>query len=189
MDEIDKVITKLEEIEKTFGKGGVWAAIILFTFLIFIWIYAKTSIQKAAEKSSDESLKKIQSHLEKELVKFSTKHQKQIDAVHECYLKLERLTNMINYLNNGEKFTQQSEPKRDLPYLITYRHEFKQTYGESRLLFSKKLCDQIDKLIPTVDKFIETYEGGLWDWDQEEVEMNSTENNGGYIAGLWSHGA
>ena len=90
MDELDKIANRLEQIENTFGLWGVILAIGLGIFLIALWTYFKTSIQKTAEKSAEESLKKIQSHLDKELLKFSTRHQKQVDAVHECYLRLQR---------------------------------------------------------------------------------------------------
>ena len=73
--------------------------------------------------------------------------------------------------------------------LINARHDFKRVYNENRLVFSKGLCEKIDKLIPTVDKYIEVYEGGLWDLTEEEIDRNAEGNNGVYIAGLWSNDA
>jgi hypothetical protein len=189
MDEVEKIVDKLDQIQNNLGTWGVVAAIALGVFFVGLWTYFKKSVEKSAEVSADKSLQKFQSHLDKELVKFSTKHQKQIDAVHECYLRLQRLTSIINYTQNGEKFTQQGKPKDELPLLINARHDFKRVYSENRLVFSKGLCEKIDKLIPTVDKYIEVYEGGLWDLTEEEIDRNAEENNGVYIAGLWSNDA
>lgn len=189
MDEIAKIIDKLDRIQNTLGTWGVIGTIVLGVFSVALWIYFKSSIQKSAAASADKSLKNFQSYLDKELVKFSTKHQKQIDAVHECYLRLQRLTSIIDYTQNGEKFTQPPKPKEDLPILIGARHDFKRVYSENRLVFSKALCEQIDKLIPTVDKYIEVYESGLLDLTEEQINQNADENDGVYIAGIWSNDA
>jgi hypothetical protein len=189
MDELEKIVNKLDLIQNSLGAWGVAITITLGVLFLGLWIYFKKTVEKSAEVSADKSLQKFQSHLDKELVKFSTKHQKQIDAVHECYSRLQRLTSIINYTQNGEKFTQQGQPEETLQILINARHDFKIVYRENRLLFSKGLCGKIDKLIPTVDKYIEVYEGGLLYLTEEEIDRNAEENNGVYIAGLWRHDA
>lgn len=189
MEEVEKIVDKLDQIQNTLGIWGVVAAIALGVFFLALWTYFKKSVEKSAEVSADKSLQKFQSLLDKELVKYSTKHQKQIDAVHECYLRLQRLTSIINYTQKGEKFTKQGKPKDELSMLINARHDFKKVYGENKLVFIKELCEKIDKLIPTVDKYIEVYEGGLLDLTEEEIDQNSEDNNGVYIAGFWSNDA
>ncbi len=185
MDEVDKIANRLDQIEKSFGLWGVIFAIGLGVFFIALWTYFKTSIQKTAEKSADESLKKIQSHLDKELVKFSTTHQKQVDAVHECYLRLQRLTSTINESRTADKFKEGDDSSAKIELVIKYRHDFKQVYGENRILFPRQVCDKLDQLLPVVDGFIEFYQAGLCNFDVSLLNPDSKEESGIIITGLW----
>jgi hypothetical protein len=189
MDDAEKIISKLEEVKQAYGYYGVAIAIILIVALILIWKYIARGIEKAAEVNSELSLKKFQVHLDKELVTFSTKHQKQIDAVHECYTKLQKLTYMIDFIMHPDKFYNAPKPKEELQYVINFRHEFKEVYRENRIVLPLSVCNHIDKLIPAVDEFIEIFEKGLWDLRDEEIALNSEQNDGVYIAGIWSNDA
>lgn len=190
LTDIDKIVEKLNEVENFFGFWGVVIFIIAVLTLILSWKYLVRNIERIAEETSEKSLKKYQSRLDKELVKFQTKHQKQVDAIHETYQKFHRLTGIINFIMKGENFTQQIKPHDDVKLLIQFRHDFKGIYQENRLLFPEHLCDKIDALIPSVDNFIETYNSGLFPEREEEEEEPITEENGGlYLAGIWAEPA
>lgn len=185
MNEIESIFEKLEEIEKFGGIGAVILLVIIGVTLYLFWKYIVQKIELSAKDASEKSMKLIQQQIDKDLYKFQTKHQKQIDAVHETYQVLRKLTSIIKLLINGENFTAQIPPKEDVKLLIDYRHNFKQIFSQNRLLFPKQLCVEIDSLIPTIDSFIETYNQGLLDQSEEEIEINAAENNGLYIAGFW----
>lgn len=67
MDEIEKAVKTLNEIEKVFGLLGVIIVITLGLtgYLIFKWL--DKSVEKMAEEASDKSLAKFQSTLDKRL--------------------------------------------------------------------------------------------------------------------------
>jgi hypothetical protein len=180
--DIELLITKLQEIENRFG---IRIAIIIAVFTITIivtWIFIVKRIAKVAEEASEKSLQKFQSQLDKDLFKFQTKHQKQIDAIHETFQKFQRLTSLINFVLKGEKFIQLLNSKENVVSLIKFRNEFKDIYQINRLLFQKSICEKIDHLIPVVDKFIKTYEGGIMpEPTAEEIELNGPD--GMYIEG------
>jgi hypothetical protein len=188
--DIDIIVEKLNQVERTFGFWGVLLFIIVIIALVLTWKYFSKNIESVAEESSEKALKKFQSQLDKDLIKFQTKHQKQVDAIHETFQKFQRLTGIINFIMKGDNFTQQLKPHDDVQYLIQFRHEFKKVYNQNRLLFPEQLCAKIDSLIPNVDNFIETYNKGLFpEPSEEEKELNAEENNGLYLAGIWSQNA
>lgn len=167
--------------------------IIIFIALLsaLVWRFLVKRTESIAEKAAEKSLKKFQSQLEKELVRFQTKHQKQIDIIHQTFQIFQRLKSVVNYVIYGEKFTQQMSPEVELVHLIKYRHEFNEIYQQNHLLFPKHLCGKIDALIPVIDKFIETHEKGIRPF-HAETEQNMVENkvNDSYkIVGFWSHEA
>ena len=55
--------------------------VVLFPSLMWRLLVKRTEL--IAEKAVEKSLKKFQSELDKELVKFQTRHQNQIDAVQD----------------------------------------------------------------------------------------------------------
>src|SRR5699024_665957 len=160
--------------EKVFGIGAV---VFVLIFLAAIW-YLKSTIPEA-------SLKKFQSSLDQDLIKFQNKHENQINAVHNVYQQFQKMIGIIDYIENGENFTQPIKPKEEIVTLINYRHNFKKIFRENRLLFSENLCDKIEKNIKTVDKYIETYDKGLFDYSEEDVKRQTELNEGPYIAGVW----
>ncbi|GHE29114.1 hypothetical protein [Sphingobacterium griseoflavum] len=190
MNEIDDIVERLAKIEQMFGIGGATVVIILAAFLVVIWKLFVKKIELIAERASEQTLMKFQASLDKELVKFQTKHQKQVDAIHDTFQKFQRMTSTIDNMMNGEKFTQHVSADEEVNYLVKCRHEFKKTYYQNRLLFPSQVCEKIDTLIPTVDIFIETFIDGLFpERSEENIQLNAEANNGLYIAGIWSMGA
>ena len=96
------------------------------------------------------------------------------------------MTATIDYIKKGEKFTTPLKPNEEIEALIKFRHEFKREYQRNRLILPKFLCEKIDKSINTVDEFIETYNKGLFDLSEEDINRNAELNKGMYIAGMWS---
>lgn len=185
MEELNKIVERLYTIGNTYG---IIAMVLVIIFVVSIFVgykYIGKAAEVAAEEASEKNLKKFQSHIDKELIKFQTKHSKQVDAVHEVYQKFQKLTGMINYLIKGEKFTSPMTPKEEMTHLINFRHSFKNVYKENRLLFQKDLCNKIDELTITVDKWIETYSDGLFP-DVEPEDSGQEQEGGTYLAGVWS---
>lgn len=189
IDELNKVLEALSKIEQLFGFGATIIVITLSVALVLTWKYLIKRTESIAQEASEQSLKKFQSDLDKELVKFQTKHQKQVDAIHETFQTFQRLTSMINFILKGDKFTQPLKPEEEISYMMKFRQEFKNHYNQNRLLFPKQLCEKIDTLIPIVEEFIETYHGGLFPQEsEEEIQSNSEQNGGMYVAGIWGAG-
>jgi hypothetical protein len=187
ISDIDKVIEKLNEIETTFGLGGVILFILACLVLYFTWRFLIKKTERIAEETSEKSLKKYQLHLDQDLVKFQTRHQMQVDAIHETFQKFQRLTGVINFIMKGENFSQQLKPHEDVELLIQSRHNFKKIYHQNRLLFPEQLCAKIDALIPSVDNFIGTYNDGLFPKRTiDENDPDIEESSGLLLAGIWS---
>lgn len=186
ISEIEKIFEKINQIEKIFGIGGAVIILILGVSLFLSWKFLTRSAEIIAEETSEKTLKKFQTQLDKEFVKFQIKHQKQIDAIHETFQVIERMIGLINFLIHGEKFSSPPKGKEELKLLIEVRRHFLSIYNPNRLLFSRELCTKIDKLIPAVENFIETYDGGLMDMNEEQIDQEAEENGGLYIAGIWS---
>ena len=53
------------------------------------------------------------------------------------------------------------------------------------MLFSIALAQKVSSLLEVVDEFISTYEAGLLNWTEEEIEMTAELNNGMYLSGVW----
>src|SRR5699024_10764226 len=126
MKDINSILTQIENMEKVFGIGAV---VFVLIFLAAIW-YLKSTIPEA-------SLKKFQSSLDQDLIKTQNKHENQINAVHNVYQQFQKMIGIIDYIENGENFTQPIKPKEEIVTLINYRHNFKKIFRENRLLFSE----------------------------------------------------
>jgi hypothetical protein len=188
--EVDSIIEKLNNIQNTYGIGGVILIITLVVILLLSWKYLTKSSELIAEEASEKSLKKFQTQLDKDLIKFQTKHQKQVDAIHETFQKFQKMTSTINFLLNGENFSRPPDAREEIFNLINNRQDFKAIYNQNRLIFPVKLCSKIDELIPSIDEFINTFSNGLFpEQSEQEKEYNSEQNGGLFIAGLWSSNA
>jgi hypothetical protein len=73
MEEFEKVVEKLDTIRQFYGVAGVFLVLFIGIGGIVLWKFLIKRIEKIAEEITDENLKKFQSSLDKELVKFSTK--------------------------------------------------------------------------------------------------------------------
>lgn len=185
-NDIQFVIDKLENIEKVFGIGGVISIIIAILIVIFTFKFLQKKTEKFVEDTSEKTLREFQTKLDKELVRFQTKHQKQVDAVHEIYQKFQTMTSTVNYVLNGENFTQRLTANEEIQHLIGFRHDFKHVFNQNRLLFSPEVCTKIDAIFPSVDTFIHTFSAGLFpEQSPEHQQMNAEENGGLIITGIW----
>src|SRR5690606_6221950 len=174
MSDVNTLLEIVEDLKARVGWGASIFLMILILILFFFVNRLKRQSEIIVEEASEKTLKKYQSELEKELVKFQTKHHKQIDAIHNTYQLLQSITLTIQYLLEGENFTTQDNPRNDIQSLIELRHGFKKHYNINKLLFSKSIHGKIDKLIPLVDEFVKSYESGLMpEQTEEEREYNS----------------
>ncbi|WP_133256815.1 hypothetical protein [Hymenobacter edaphi] len=203
MDELEKVYGKLESIEKTFGVIGVLIVLLLIITGWVVYMYLQKSVEKLAEEVSEKSLKKYQIALDKELAEFSvkasTRHQKQVDAMQEVFSRFQDLKMLINFMIKGDKYYSGADGHEELASLLERRTAFKVNYSKYRILFSVELCDKIDSLISSVDKFMDVYGSGLmpkkteeqleWERQQQEEFGYPEENTGLFIAGIWKQDA
>jgi hypothetical protein len=187
MDEIEKLIEKLETLHKIFGIGGAIFVLFIVIAFIILWKFLIIRTEKIAEAITEKNLQKFQAVLDKELVKFSTKHQKQIDAVQDFYQSFQELQYFINYINKGEKFTAQMNPDEEVKYLTTYRLEFIRSYNRNKILLPENLNIKIESLLPEIDTFITDYIGGLIPVRSQD-SMSDDESDEFQIAGIWPMG-
>jgi len=187
VEEFDKIIEKLNSIQQLYGYGGVILILFLIVGSYIFWKFLIKRTEKIAEEISDKNLKTFQSELDKGLVKFSSKHQKQIDAVQDCYQRFQELNSFINFVSQGEKFTAQMKPDEEVEYLSKYRLEFKRSYKRNKILFPKKLNNKIESLFPKIDTFIEDYIGGLLP-TMEEDGIPDEYRSEVQLAGIWPMG-
>ncbi|MDD2345140.1 MAG: hypothetical protein PHY85_03250 [Bacteroidales bacterium] len=172
IDEIEKILSKLESIQQSFGVG--WLIIILIIIIGGFILY------KYFIKRTEEIAKEI---TEKNIIKFSSRLQKQIDAVQDCYQSFEKLQSFINFLINGEKYSSKIEPSLELDNLKLYRLEFKKSFNKNKLLFPNELIEKIESLFPEIDAFIEKYSEGIL---QENSNITfEIEGNEEIIDGFW----
>ena len=151
------------------------------------WKFLIKRTEKIAEEISEKKLKEFQSELDKGIIKFTSKHQKQIDAVQDCYQKFQELQSFINFVIKGDKFTAQMQPDEEVKYLASYRLEFKRSYSRNHILLPKKLNSRIEELLPEIDQFLEDYIGGLLPSSPQD-NLPAEERSDIEIAGIWSVG-
>ena len=187
MENIEKLVEKLDKIRQFYGGGGVLIVLFIVIGGILLWKFIVKRIEKLAEEITDRNLKKFQSSLDKELVRFSTKHQKQIDAVHDCYQRFQELESFIIFVVKGDKFIAQMRPDEEVKYLLAYRLEFKKSYFRNKNLFPEELKYKIESLFPEIDMFIEDYMGGLMPTISDENIPKEFQNEY-QIAGIWTIG-
>jgi len=187
VEDIDKIIEKLESIEQFYGISGVILILVLVFGGFLLWRFIIKRTEKIAEEISNKNLKTFQTELDKGLVKFSSKHQKQIDAVQDCYQKFQELQSFINFVIKGEKFTEQMLPEEQVKYLSSYRLEFKRSFNRNRILFPENLNNQIELLFPKIDTFIQDFIDGLLPIPTEE-ELPEEYRSEVQIAGIWPVG-
>jgi len=81
LEDFEKILHKLDSIQQIFGIGGAILLLIILIGGFLLWKFLIKRIEKIAEEITDKNLRTFQSKLDKGLVKFSSKHQKQVDAV------------------------------------------------------------------------------------------------------------
>ncbi|MEO9804798.1 MAG: hypothetical protein ABJF04_16200 [Reichenbachiella sp.] len=187
MEEFEKLLEKINSIQQMFGVGGAALILLLIFGGYLLWKFIVTSTKKIAEEISVQNLKIFQSELDKGMVKFSSKHQKQIDAVQECYQALQELQSFVIFIAKGDKFVAQLNNKEGIENLTKFRFDFKRKYNKNKILFPKKLNAKVETLFPEIDTFIEDYIGGLMPNMMEEG-IQEEQDIGLQIAGIWPMG-
>ncbi|MCJ8166449.1 hypothetical protein MKJ04_16510 [Pontibacter sp. E15-1] len=187
MEELEKIVSELEDIQQLYGIGAVVFVIVLAISGFALWSFFKKRIEKVAEGITEKNLKTFQSGIDKELVKFSTKHQKQVDAVHDCYQRFQELQSFVKFLVFGEKFTAPMDTNDEINHLSSIRLEFKRSYNRNKILFPVALNDKIKSLFPELDKFIQDYIDGVLPWI--DSGQNTEQSEGELmVAGIWPSG-
>lgn len=194
LDKITGLEGLTKEIQNANTNYGILITIlvaIVIVGLFFSWIYFRRKVETIAEISSEKSIRKFQQSIDKDLHRFKSTHQKQIDVIHDIYVRLTKLTRMINYLLKGEKFTSSGNPHEEVEHLFKLRHDFHSNYFPNKIIFPKSLCEKIENILPEIDKFIETYKDGLFPPDASPVNYQieheeAVEEGTLYLAGVWS---
>lgn len=190
MDDATQILEMLETVQRNFGLLGLILGAIIIVAAFWMYSYFKSYVNRTAELSADRTLEKFKSELDKEVFKSNKLHEKQVNAIHEVYQRLQKLIRVINHNETPEKFVQQMSNKEEVELLIKCRHEFKKAYFENKLLFTEAVQGKIDRLLPLVDEYIETYAAGLFPEEDVSQQEEGEHDNGGLImAGVWSLGA
>lgn len=190
MEDIEKLLKKIESIQSTLGIGTAIICLILLVAIFFLWHYLKRKIEKSAEVSSEKIIKQFQSQLDKELQEFSIqlsyKYQNQTKAIDEVYSQFAMLTSYLDFLNKGDKYEEQTNPYEDSKILISHRREFIQIFERRKIYLPESINRKIYDLLPVLDNFIDTYKSGLFSSDSA-IELSYTDNDEKFIvAGMWN---
>lgn len=183
IEEFEKLLDRINSLTQLFGYGGTSLIILIIIGGFLLWKF----LVKSIEKILAQNLKIFQSELDKGMVKFSSNHQKQIDAVQECYQSLQVLQSFIIFIAKGDKFVAPLNNNVEVEHLTKFRLNFKRTYNKYKILFPKKLNAKVETLLPEIDAFIEYYIGGLLPTKIEE-NIPEEQSNGLQIAGIWPTG-
>lgn len=147
MNETEQILHKFDSLKNLYGLSS---AIIMLMFLLaiyFVWKYLSKAIEKSAKVGSEKTIKKFQAQLDKELaehsVKFSTRHQKQIDAIHEIYSRFENLFKIMNFMMHGDKYYLSLDPHKEVNSIIAHRTDFIKIYGLHKIVLPKVLCHKL----------------------------------------------
>ncbi|WGQ10717.1 hypothetical protein QG516_03485 [Pedobacter gandavensis] len=180
-----------QDIETALNKWGIGLTIVLVISVIVTGLIGKFVVKKVEQivsDNSERSMKTFQATIDKDLYKFQTKHERQVNAIHETYQKFQQLGTTINFLMKGDQFLEPPSGKQMVSEMVTSRIAFIDAYRTNKLLFSSELCLQIDALLPVVDQFIIAFNNGLF----PEPLMTSEENENNepqlVLGGIWAHG-
>ena len=110
MEYIEKIYEKLNQIEQNFGVWMVLLVIVIGVGMFLYWKYLLKAIELKAQEG-----------FEKEMTKFTTKHGKQVDSIHECYSRFEKLSSFINHMMNGEKYVAPMDAERQTQLFLKFR--------------------------------------------------------------------
>jgi hypothetical protein len=183
MEDISKIIEELKILRNSNETIFLITFIVIVIIVISLWHFLKKRIEKIAEEITEKNLKTFQSKLDKDFVKFSIKHNQQIDAVHDCYQHFQKLQSLIKFIIHGDKFTEPMKPDEEIKYLISFRSNVIGCYSSHKLLFNKDLRNKIESFHENIDIFIEEYIKGLM---PSNCEIDIDGQDGVKIAGIWN---
>lgn len=187
IEEIEKIIGKLNSIQQAYGLGGAILIFIIVLIFIVLWKFLVKNTEMIAEEISEKNLRKFQSVLDKDMIRYSSKHQKQIDAVQDCYQNFQELLQFIKLVANGDKFIAPLQNDEEVKYLTKYRFQFKKSFDRHKIVLPKELNFKVEQILPEIDQFITDYIGGLLPSIPQESDSKA-EGTGVQIAGIWAVG-
>lgn len=175
MEDLEKVLQELQEVQRTFGIGAV---ILIIVFAVAIYFYAQYLIKRVKAIAQEES--------ERNLEIFKTKHSQQVNAIHDCYMCFSDLNRFLHFMTNGDKYKAPMPIEKELEIVINLREKFINTFSQNRIVFTPSTCEKVDKLIPAIDECIEFYKDGLLPISgDEEMQIKSSDTEL-QIAGVWN---
>lgn len=154
---------------------------------VIIWKVAN----KFGQVLIDLSLKKYQQVLDREKILYSKRNEKQLNAIHECYSHFVHLNSFLLKSRHGDKYEiEHRMPKDNATMIIKLRNNFLEAYEPNRIVFTEQLCTKIDKLLPAVDKFIDTYRDGILPVPSpDEIEEMGENKSNVIITAMWAPNA
>jgi hypothetical protein len=197
MPEIQDLITDINKLQETVlelkNSENVYTLVnlVFFGAVVLFFFFLKSYIGKKAEviaqAAAEKSLKKFQGEIDKDLVKYSTKHQKQIDAIHDTFKVFDPLNKIMNSLFDGGQFSEKNDSKKQLENLKMKRDEFKQVFDENRLIFSRPLCAKIDDALNIIDDYIQAFKDGIIHPTHRfaDIELLQDGKKIGNVEGMW----
>lgn len=180
-----QIANEIYQLKTMFGWGVAMIIVVLIILGTLISLYIKQRIESSAKLVSEKAAAKFKSLLDQDAFHFQWTHGKRLEKLHECYGKYQNLQEAIHYLSGREKFYSPSDPNEEFKHLVRCRHEFRKSFNRNKVLFSIALAQKVSSLLEVVDEFISTYEAGLLNWTEEEIEMTAELNNGMYLSGVW----
>jgi len=115
--QISEQASELSSFFERYGYPVGLSIVLCFIIICLAWTFLVKRIERMAEDVSERTLKKNQADIDKDIYKFQRKHQKQIDAIHEVYQKLQTLSGLLHFVMKGEPFTQHMNSSDQLNFM------------------------------------------------------------------------
>lgn len=178
MEDAEKIYNKLNQIQAIYGWGILIIGLLSIAGLFLIWKFVNKKIELVAEESFE---RKKTEHS----VVFTNTYEKQINTIHNCYSKIQKVKLLMLNREGKDKFN-------DLPSkvifqkLIEARKEFSEIYFENKIVFTKSVCNKIDNFLPKLDDYLtELNEGFSYiEYTPEQLEHHK-KNKMPVLAGMW----
>lgn len=149
VDDIEKLKKQYNKLRKSYGRNNA----ILIVLIVIILPLGVVFLNKKIELKAQETF-------ERNKVKYSRIHEKQINAVHDCYSLIQELNILMDKRNEKDRLNTMSNYEL-LDSLIYTRNLIIKYFKKNKILFKTEINTKVDDLIPKLDNFILEYKKGM----------------------------
>jgi hypothetical protein len=106
----------------------------------------------------------LEKRLKRKILYLQTALPKQIETAQQIFIKCQAFLSEVNEFSNDKKYSDlhtNLEPEHKVKYLCRLFEDFYRLFKQNNLLFSKKLCKNMDDLSKQMTSFIDKYSSGI----------------------------